>query len=71
MKRDNNLILMMGLNETVDQSAMANSVHWYCHVLRREDGHVLRMTLEFAVEGDRKKEREKNRHIRGRLRKKA
>ena len=27
------------LNETVDQLALSNSVHWY--VLRREDGHVL------------------------------
>ena len=30
---------------------MANSVHWYGHVLRREDGHVLRRALDFEVEG--------------------
>ena len=34
---------------------MVNSVRWYDgHVLRREDGHVLR-TLDFEVEGQRKK----------------
>ena len=36
---------------------MANSVRWYGHVLSREDGHVLRMTLDFEVEGQRKKGR--------------
>ena len=35
-------MLMLDLNETIDQLAMANSVHWYDHVLRREDDHVLR-----------------------------
>ena len=34
--------LMAGLNETIDQLAMAGSVCSYGHVLRREDGHVLR-----------------------------
>ena len=31
-------MLMLDLMETVDQLAMANSVHWYGHVLRMEDG---------------------------------
>ena len=31
----------------------------YVHVLRREDGHVLRRALEFEVEGQRKKGRPK------------
>ena len=35
------LILVFGLNENIDQLAMANSVCWYGHVLRREDSHVL------------------------------
>ena len=47
--------LMLGLNETIDQLAIANSVHWYGHVLRREDDYVLRRALEFEVEGQRKK----------------
>ena len=36
------LTLMLGLNETIDQLAMANSVRWHSHGLRREDVHVLR-----------------------------
>ena len=31
--------------------AMANSVHWYGHVLRGEDGHVLRRAFNFEVKG--------------------
>ena len=46
------------LNGTIDKLAMANSVHWYGHVLRRVDGHVLR-ALDFEVEGQRKKGRPK------------
>ena len=29
---------MLGLNETTDHLTIANSVCWYGHVLRREDG---------------------------------
>ena len=36
---------------------MANSVHRYGHVLRREDGHVLRRALDFEVKGLGKKGR--------------
>ena len=56
-KRANGLILMLGLNETINHLAMVNSVCWYGDVLRREDGHVLRRALEFEVEGQRKKGR--------------
>ena len=52
-------MFMLGLRETIDQLAMANSVRWYGHVLRREDGHVLRRALDFKVEGQRKKGRPK------------
>ena len=38
---------------------MANSVRWYGHVLRREDGLILRRALDFEVEGQRKKGRPK------------
>ena len=38
---------------------MVNSVHWDGHVLRREDGHILGRTLDFEVEGKRKKGRPK------------
>ena len=46
-------MLMLGLIETTDQFAMANSVRWFGHVLRREDGHVLRRALMFEVEDQR------------------
>ena len=42
--------LMLGLNESIDQLAMASSVHWHCYVLSREDGNVLLMALDFEVE---------------------
>ena len=58
-KRSMDLVFMLGLNETEDHLAMANSVHWYGHMSRREDGHVLRMALDFEVEGHRKKGRPK------------
>ena len=47
------------LNEAIGQLAMANSVCWYGHMLRREDGHVLRRVFDFEVEGQRKKGRPK------------
>ena len=49
---------MVGFHGIIDQLAMTNSVRWYGHVLRREDGHVLRRALDFKVDGQRKKERE-------------
>ena len=45
------------LNDTIDQLAMTNSVRWYGHVLRREDGHILIRALDFEVESQRKKGR--------------
>ena len=74
-KASTGLMLMFGFKETIDQFAMANSVHWYGHVLRsvdghvwrREDGHVLRRALDFEFEGEEKKRTPKGH----RLRKKA
>ena len=54
-ERSKDLMFMLGLNEAIDQLAMANSVRWYCHVLSREDGHVLRRALDFDVECQRRK----------------
>ena len=34
-KRSTNLMFMLGLRETIDQLAMANSVRWNGHLLRR------------------------------------
>ena len=47
-------MLMLGLNETMDQLAMAGSVCWYGHVLWREDGHVLRRAFDFWAVSRRK-----------------
>ena len=46
-------LLILGLNESVDQLTMANNQHWYGHVLRKEDSHVLR-TLDIEVEDPKK-----------------
>ena len=40
-------------------SDLANGLRWYGHVLRRDDGHVLRKALEFEVKGKRKRGRPK------------
>ena len=58
-KRTEDLMEMLGLKETVVQMAKANGVRWYSHVLRRNDGHVLRKVLEFEVKGGRKRGRPK------------
>ena len=52
-------MFMLGLHETINQLAMADSICWYSNVLRREDGHVLRRALDSEVEGQRKKWRSK------------
>ena len=66
-KKSMDSMFMLGLNKTMDHLAMANSVHWDGHVLmrkdenvmRREDYHALRRSLDFEVEGQRKKGRPK------------
>ena len=57
IKRPTDLMFMLGLSESMDKLAMANSVLWYGHVLRREDDQVLRWTLDFEVEGQMMKGR--------------
>ena len=46
---------ILGLQKTADKLAMADSVHWYGHVSRREDGDVLKRALDLEVEGQKKK----------------
>ena len=58
-KRSADLMFMLGLKKTIDQLAMAHGVRLHGHVLRREDGHVLRRALDFVVESQRKKGRPK------------
>ena len=52
---------MLGLNQTIGKMAKASGVRWLEHVLRKEDGDVLRNALEFNVEGRRKRRRPKRR----------
>ena len=58
-KISTDLMFMLGLNETMDQLAMANSICWYGHVLKRDVGHILREALDFEVDGQRRKMRPK------------
>ena len=58
-KRSTDMMFMLGMSKSIDELAIANSVRWYGHVLRREEGHALRMALDFEVEGQRKKGRPK------------
>ena len=53
--RTKDYMLMLCLNEAVYQLGITNSVCWYDNVLRGEDSHVLKRTLDFEVEGQRKK----------------
>ena len=59
-KGSTDLIFMLGLKETIDQLAMVSSVCWYDHILRREDGHILRKALYFEVVVQRRKGRPKS-----------
>ena len=54
-KRFADLMFMLDLSETIDQLAIAVSVCWYGHVLRREDGHVLRRAFDLEVDDQRRK----------------
>ena len=55
--KERSLDLILGLNETMDQLAMASSFPWYGHMLMRDDGLVLRRALDFDFEGQGKKGR--------------
>ena len=50
---------MLGLKKTVYRFATENEVKWYGHVLRRCDGRVLRVALDFEVSDKRKRGRPK------------
>ena len=60
-----NLMQMFDLNETIDQLAKANSVHWYGHVLKKDkNNNFLRRTLDFKVRGTMKRGRPKKTWLR-------
>ena len=70
VKISTDMMFMLGLNETIGQLAVANSVCWHCEELKRGDKHVLRRALHLEVDGQRKKGRPK-RNGKSRLRKKV
>ena len=39
---------MLGLNEMIDQLAVAMIVHWYDHFLMKEDGHIYGRVLDLG-----------------------
>ena len=48
---DLHVMKILGLKETVVQMSKAKGLRWHKHVLRRNDGHVLRNVLGFEVKG--------------------
>ena len=50
---------MLWLKDTVDRLAIANGVRWYGHVLRKDNGSVLKVALDLEVSGNRKRRRKK------------
>ena len=48
---------LLGLKDTLDGLARANGLRLYGHVLRRDNGDVLRRALDFEVAGTRGHER--------------
>ena len=48
---------LLGFKDTLDGLARASGVRWYGHVLRRDNGDVLRRALDFEVSGRRERGR--------------
>ena len=52
-RKSQELMSLLGLKDTFDGLARASRVWWYGHVLRRNNGDVLRRALDFEVAGRR------------------
>ena len=50
-RKSQELMSFLGLKDTLDGLARASGVRWYGHVLRRDNGDVLRRALNFEVTG--------------------
>ena len=48
-KRSQEFMSLLGLKNTSDKLARASGVRWYGHVLRRDNGDVLRRALDFEM----------------------
>ena len=53
------LMVKLGLKETLDRMAKANEVRWYGYVIRRDDDNILKKTMTLEVNGQRKQGRPK------------
>ena len=51
--RSQEIMSLPGLKDTLDELARASEMRWYGHVLRRNNGKVLRRALDFEVAGRR------------------
>ena len=56
-RRSQELTSLLGLKDTLDELARASGMQWYGHVLRRDNGGVLRRALDFGVAGRRGRDR--------------
>ena len=54
-KTTEDMMAMLGLNQTIDKMVKASGLRWLGHVLRKEVGDVVRNTLKFNFEGRRKR----------------
>ena len=45
-RRSQELMSLLGLKDTLDGLARVSGLQWYGHFLRRDDGDVLRRTLD-------------------------
>ena len=53
------LMEMLGLNETLDRMAKANGLRWYGDVIRRDDDNILKRAMMLEVNWKRKRGRPK------------
>ena len=44
---------LLGLKDTLDGLTRASKVPWYGHILRRDNGDVLRRAMDYEVAGRR------------------
>ena len=58
-KNNEELMEMLGLEETLDKMAKVNEVLWYEHVVRRDDDNVVKKALMLELNGQRNRERPK------------
>ena len=49
----------LALKETLEPLVKASSVRWFGHVMRKDQGNVLRKALTFKIDGSTKKGRPK------------